>query len=137
MADTQPGKGGRTVPVSDLLAVKNQLKKAQAELEASKVREADALAQLQVSTLNIEDDAEVSKVRKYLLQKERELATKEVKISQTEATLTERERSARAKELATEYGIDVESLTGEDDMEKVALRLNSEKLAKELEEAKS
>lgn len=133
-----PEKEVKTVKASDLFALKEGARKREsqlkAELEEVRGALADANAALKVAKVNVEDDEETAKVRTYLLEQHKELERERKKLEKDLASHKEREREVRAKELASKYGVDIESISTEEDMEKEAYRLYAERLAKEKEE---
>jgi len=94
----------------------------------------DAEAELKIKSLDTGDEEEVSAVKKYLLDREKELNAETAKLDKDKADLDERDKESRVKTLVSKYGVDEESISGEPDPEKKALELYAERLTKEKEE---
>ena len=128
---------------SDLIVFKksstNREDKLRNELVDLKGKLAEVESALKIAKVNADDEGEVSEVKKFLFAEEKRIQGLQATYEKDLTSFQERERGVRAKELATEYGIDVESIGVEDDMEKAALRLYAGRLAEEkkaLEEKK-
>ena len=141
----QPQKGDKKmVPEADLIAIKKASERMKEELTRAtnlaaqyKREVAEANSKLKIAKTDVEDDEEVKKVREYLLSENEKVTAERDKLDKDLTSLKEREREVGAKELATKYGIDVESISGEEnptDMKVKALELYAERLAKEKEE---
>jgi len=144
--DNKPAQSAKDdkkmVPESDLIALKkgSREREIQAKEELATLRGelADTRAELKIAKLNTEDEEEVRKVKSHLVDEDKELEAKREKLNSDLASLGERERGVVAKELASKYGVDVESISGEEDLPSMkikALELHAENLAKEKEEA--
>lgn len=130
----------KMVPESDLVAFKRGAIEREKRLKEELAKKDDALAeanaQLKIAQANLEDDAEVAKVRDSLVERDRKLTEKEQKLEKDLASFNEREQEVRVQALATEHGVEIDDIKDAEDPEKEALRLKAERLTKEAEEAK-
>lgn len=131
----QPKGGPKTVPESAIISLREsttkEIRRLKEELATTRTELSKSTSELKIAKVNMEDDEEVKKVRDYLLDREEELNKRKATLEEDLTSFTERERGVRAKELATKYGVDVESISGEEDPEKKALELYAERLAQE------
>mgnify|MGYP001617141229 CR=1 FL=1 len=142
MAEEKPDQmvAPKMVRESDLIAVKEQLKKTK-EFISQKEKELFQLkSELKVAKANLADDEGAEEVRTYLVKRDEELNDRELELnkfkdelSEREASFKGKEREARVNALASEYQVDIEKITDADDPEKEALRLKLERLTKEKE----
>ena len=114
---------------------KNELDKVRRELAQTVSQSKKLEQQLEVARAEKPDDV-LSEAEKKLMTRWDEIQDERHKLEEDLTTFKERERQMRAKELATEKGIDVEALLAEEDIDSAALRLFAEKLAQENEELK-
>jgi len=126
--------GAKMVPIADLLAQKSKVKKLEEELAEIKSKFNAVSAELEVAKANVEDDEEVKKVRAYLINQAKEIEEKRTQLDKDLASFKEREREVVAMELASKYEVDKDAILAGDDIEKTALSLYAERLAKEKEE---
>lgn len=130
----------KMVPEADLLRLKKgseaREKKYREELQnvSAKLREMEAKSIM--GGLSTGDEADVSKVKAYLLDRAKEIEARSQKLEEELASFREREREVRVKDVALKYGLNSDDLAGEEDVESAALRLRAERLAKENEELK-
>lgn len=142
MADqtpSQPEAGeSRTVPLGDLLRYKKGAEGREVKLKAELAQAKEALAQtqseLQIRGVDVEDDEDVSRVKKYLLEQEKGIRKERAKLNADLASYEERAKEARIQSLTSKYGVDIETISGEEDPEKKALELYAERLSREKEE---
>lgn len=111
-------------------------KKLREELQTASAKLRDVEAKSILGGLNVPDDGEVGVVKKYLIDKAKELETQRQKLEEELTSFREREREVRVKDVALKYGLSSDELMGEEDVESAALRLQAERLAKENEELK-
>lgn len=130
----------KMVRESDLIAIKEQLKKLKEESSKDKAELVQLKSELRVAKTNLADDDEVKDVREFLLKREKELNEHEATLSDKESGLSERETSLKEREregliqtFASKYNLKVEEIKDADDPEKEALRLSHERLKKEKE----
>lgn len=120
---------------SDLIAFKKganeREKKLREELAEIKVDLAEANSKVKISRVEGEDDEEVRKIKEFLLGEDKRIREGNAKLEQDEASFKEREKEVGAKELATKYGVTVDSIINEPDMEKAALTIYSANLVEE------
>lgn len=128
----------KTVPASDLFAVKKQAEKLQEELANTKAELADIKAELEIAHTDVEDSDEVARVKQYLLglekqvnAKVRDVEAREAKLKEDLASYEERDKESRVQALASEHQVEVDAIKDAEDPEKEALRLVNERLAKE------
>ena len=129
----QPSKVGQTVPLSELIAAKDKIKKLLSDLESERKVRADVEAQLKVAKVNGEDDEEIKKVRQGLLDEWDKLKADKDKLDEDSTSFKEREKIFTVSQLASKYGVEVDAISDKDDPEKEALKLYAEKLTKEKE----
>jgi len=125
---------------ADLIALregsKSREKKLKAELEEAERKIEELTDQNKIAEVSADDDDAVKAVKKYLLEKEREINKARAKYEKDVASYQEREKGVRARELAAEYKqrgveIDLDSLLNSEDMEKVSLDRYAAFLAEE------
>jgi len=140
----------KMVPESDLIALKKRNEKLEdtvsslkGELADTKAEVVNVRSELKIAKVDSEDAGEISEVKQYLLNEEKRLnqlrTDMDKDLTSRQDTLTKREREVGAKELVEKYGVDFESISGEDNlagMEKKATELYTERLARENEELK-
>jgi hypothetical protein len=130
----------KMVPEADLLRLKKgseaREKKYREELANVSARLREVEAKSILGGLNTGDEADVGKVKSYLLGRASEIEEKSRKLDEELASLKEREREVRVKDVALRYGLSSDELAGEEDVESAALRLRAERLSKENEELK-
>jgi len=135
----QPDKKGDTkmVPLRDVLAQKEKVRKLEEELAASRGEVVRAKAETKIARMSADDDDEVKLVKSELLEEDKRLRTEKAKLEEEWTSFKEREREVRATELASEKGVDREAILAAEHMELKATELYAERLAnekKELEE---
>ena len=133
-----PKSQPKMVPLSDLIAVKNQLTKATETLGALRTEMDSVRAErtlLDKELNDIDQNDEVGAVKKKLVQKHRELDRREEALKLRETRANQTERTFRAKELAAQHKLDADLLLSADDMEKEALKLTYERLSQEQQQA--
>ena len=133
----------KMVPLSDLLAQKNIWagKEKKWETEKSQLMQTINGLQGELKVAKANSDSEVDEVRKELLDDDKRLTEKRNKLEEDLNSHAKSQREFRAKEIASDLKskgveIDVESLLGEEDMEKHALTLHADFLTKENERLK-
>lgn len=128
----------KLVPESDLIAIKRKYqdieKKLRGELAEIKGKFAEAQAELEVTSTDVEDSDEVKRVKSYLVGESKKVQAERAKLEEDLASFKEREKESRVQTLASKYGIDVESIGSEEDPEKKAYEIVAERLTKEKEE---
>ena len=131
-------KAPKTVPLTDLLAVKSRLSKLTEELESLKSERDTAKRELglfEAELSNPSDTDDTVAVKKKLLGKHRELDRREAELRDRETKIEKALRKSRAQELAAAHGVDADVLLSVEDMEKEALRLENERLSKDRQSA--
>ena len=137
-------KADKVVPEAHFIAFKKgseaRERKLKEELAEVKGQVTQMESELKIAKLNAEDDAEISKVKGYLVDEAKkvekalaEVNEKRAKIDEDLASLTEREKEARVKALASEHKVEIDAIKDAEDPEKEALRLVAQRLTKELE----
>lgn len=111
-------------------------KRLKEELQTTSAKLRDFEAKSILGGLNVPDDGDVGVVKKYLIDKARELEEQRHKLDEELTSFKEREREVRVKDVAMKYGLNTEELSGEEDVDSAALRLHAERLAKENAELK-
>ena len=143
MADDK--KSVKTVPESDLIAIKNILrdkeKKWDAEREKLTLKTGQLENELKIAKANGDDSEEVAMVKKGLIDQADRVKADREKLGEDLNSYTKREREFRAREIASGLkvrGLEItpESLLAEDDMDSKAKDLLVEHLAKENETLK-
>lgn len=134
MAD--PTKGDKsnqekTVPLSQLMALKEKEKKTRAELEEAKTSNAKLTSELKIAKTDIDDDEEVKGVRKFLVDEDTRIKEAATKLDKDTATFNERAKESQVKAWASEHGVKEEDIVDAEDPEKEALRLKAERLTEE------
>ena len=127
----QPGKAGNMVPLSELIAAKDKIKKVLSELEGERKARADAETKLKVAKANLEDDEDVKKVRDGLLEDWDKLKADRSKYDEDRTAFDGERKKFTVEQLATKFGVEITAIADKDDPEKEALRLYAEKLTKE------
>lgn len=130
----------KVVPLATLIKAREESKRLREQLEEARGKVSSMEVDLKVARADMNDDDETKSVRQFLLEEKRKLDSERANHEKDLISLQGREREIRAKELATQYGIDVSLLDGEEDIEGVSLRLYADKLAEEnkvLKEGKS
>jgi len=122
--------------------LREQVAKANGELTERNSAVRTLEAQLKTSKLNLEDDEKMKEVRSYLLDEDKRIQDLQAEIDKKVASVKERERGARAKELALDgksKGLEItpEELLEAEDMEKFSSTKYVEFLAKENERLKN
>ena len=145
MAEDKPAQP-KMIPESDLIAFKEATKKREerlkTELDSLKGQVQSLNSELEVAKAAAGSDEEVEKVKAHLLQKAKELDMRGKDYDKNVATLTDREKKARARELVAEYKergvtLTIEELLETDDPEKYALSQFATHLAEENTKLKS
>ena len=131
MVDKQPTSVPKTVPEGDLIAFKKGSLEREKKLKEELANLRDELSQVKISQTDVEDDEEVKKVKEYLLSEDKRIKTQRAKLEADLTTYEKRERVVRAKELASQRGVDEETLLASEDMDTKSLELYAERLAKE------
>mgnify|MGYP001561540446 CR=1 FL=1 len=135
-----------TVPLRDLIAIKQILKDREKKWEIEKTRLFSQVGQLQnelkIAKANGEDSAEVELVKKSLLDQADKIKTDREKFEDDLNSYNKREREFRAGKLAFDLKakgveIEAESLLNEEDMDAKSRDLLVEHLAKENESLKA
>jgi hypothetical protein len=143
MADN---KGARMVPESDLIAAKKAGEHREKVLRDQLAQVSQSVSRLEnelkIAKANGEDNDEVRKVKELLLEQDRVLEEKRSKYEQDLASVSDRERKARARELVVDLkgkGVEVEvdTLLGAEDMDRHSKDLLVEFQAKEIERLKA
>ncbi len=124
---TQSPQPGKVVPLTDLMAIKRLLKQKEEELAQAK----DALEELKGDVVAMTDgDTDIEDVRSHLKEQTKELKKRERELGERESAISGREKVGRAKELSSQYGLDVavlEAIESIPDMELKAQELRAEK----------
>ena len=135
-----PGVQSKMIAESDFLAFKEgslgRERRLKAELVTVKKELGIAQSELKVAKMNGEDDEEVAKVKAYLVAEAKKVEAQRAELDADLASKQERDKEAKTQALVTKYGVDIESISGEDDPEKKALELYAERLTKEVGELK-
>lgn len=124
----------KMVRESDLMAQKAKADKFEKELATIKGQLTQAQSELKIAKMNGEDSEEVKKVKEYLEERDKEVSKREGELNKSLASLEEREKESRVLALATEFGVDIESIRGTENPREKALELKLERLAKEKKE---
>ncbi len=112
------GENPQTVPIADLLAQKNKVKKLEDALKAKEAEFAQTQgnikkleAELKVAKASGEDDEEIKKIKQSLIEEFDKLRAEQEKHQKDLTSFTEREKKVRASELVaqakTQYGVDL------------------------------
>ena len=128
------------IPLKDFIAFKKASEGRQKKLEEQLAESTAHMAELQVD-LDVAkktggNDAEVREVQEFLIEERKKVARLEAIAEQNRIALEKRERTVRAKELATEFGVRIQDLEDAEDLEAKALSLYADRLAKENAELK-
>ena len=143
MADEKPGQTvvatPKVVSESDFIAFKKgsleRERRMKEELAKVKGQLSQTEAELKITKTDVGDDEEVSKVKAYLIEEAKKLRKERAELETDLTSFKERDKEVRVKMLASKYGVDEESISGEEDPEKKALELFAERLIKEKEES--
>ncbi len=139
-------KNVKMVPEYQLIEYKKAAEHREKQAKERESQLSQAVARLEnelkIAKANGDDSEEVQLVRQHLLTQNKELDEKRTKHEQDSATLTDRERKARARELVIELkskGVetDIDALLGAEDMDRHSKDLLVEFLAKENERLKA
>ena len=135
--DTDKKVAPKMVREQDLMAQKKAKEKALEELAEEKRKTARLEHELKVAKTDAEDEDEVLAIKEALKNQFDEIQQERAKF-QTELTAFEGEKKAsRLQALASEHGVEIDSIKDAEDPEKEALRLKLERIAGKMAEAPS
>ena len=130
----------KVVPLADFLALKkgsaDREKKLKGQLDEALEQVSGLQSQLDIAKVDVDDDADVKVVRQDLLKRDKELRDGRAKHEKDLTAFAEREKVVKAKELVADYKargveLDLDTLLGEEDMERKALDQFASHLAEE------
>ena len=128
----------KMVPESDLIAFKTgslgREKKLREELVQSTGRVSQLESELKIVKANDEDEGEISAVKQYLLDKEKDIANQRAELDKDLASAKEREKEVAVQTLASKHQVEIDEIKDAEDPEKEALRIVNERLVKEKED---